>query len=865
MRMILHRSGNASRRLLIAGWLCGTGLSQGATFSVLPSSVSDTYEGRIVLQIGGLSAGETVAFNKYLDANNNGFIDAADWLVQSFRLTDDQASTIGGVTNISVAYDVNATSGAITAESSLLAAGISQTFVGTYLYRLFSPTDHFGDVTNAFTIANAAHGQGFTGQIQCNGTNIPYAGVLVFGNDGQLLGKTVADGSGTYSIQVAPGVYQLGTFKRDYVYDMAAMPSLVLGAGVPITTNMNLIPATQSISGRCVDAGNSSIGLPGMLVVVQSTNDLLAIGFTDTNGTFTVPVTASGWKMGADDQTLTSYGYLSLQDRSPINTTTGSVSGVAIAFPKATALFYGTVKDDQDHPLAALSLNAEDGSGFYSEGQCVTDTNGNYAIAVLAGAWHVKPSNNSPGYDSYLFSGVNTNIADGQAARVDFTGRLSVSISGRVLGNGVPLVDVWVQVGILTNDSGHWQWEYVNSARTDNQGYYSALVPPGIAYAVQYMPQSGDIWLRQYYSNATDEAGAILVTPLIGAPATNINFNLQQGASVSGRVKGGGVRLSGIDVEVGTVTFSGGGNWDWGQTYRGTTDSSGNYSIIVPPGTNYYARGNPPEGAPWLEQFYDHVSDVSSASAFSALTNAPATNINFDLQQGALISGQVLGNGVALDNVWVQVGLLSTNEWGDWQWQYVHSGQTDMNGDYAMAVPPGIAYAVQYMPQSGETWMRQYYSNATHEAGATWVTPLIGAAATHIDFNLQPDVNGNGVPDCWEEGCFGSLAWMTGTSDWDRDGAPDISEYWAGTIPTNNASFLGVVGFTAPVSGSGFIIRWSSVTGKKYRIERASDLRTGFDTTVKAGIHATPAMNTETDTTAGVEGPVFYRVRVETP
>ncbi len=739
MKMILLRCRKVSRRLLIAGLLCGTGLVQGATFSVSPSSVSNTYAGQVALQIDGLTAGETVAINKYLDVNTNGVIDAADWLVQSFRLTDNQASVIGGVTNINVPRDGSPADGAITADLGLRSAGISQTFVGQYLYELSSPTDHFSALTDAFAVVNAAYDQGFTGLVQCNGTNIPYAGVLVFGNDGELLGKTVADGSGTYTIQVAPGVYQLGAFKDGYVCDMGTLPSLALGSGAPITTNVNLLPTTRIISGRCVDATNSGIGLPGMPVVVQSSDNLLAIGFTATNGAFTVPVTASGWGVGVDDQTLSSYGYLSFEDQSPIDTTTGSVSGVAIAFPRGTALFYGTVKDDQDHPLAGLSLNAEDGGDFYSETQGVTDTNGNYAIAVLAGVWHVKPSNNSPGYGSYLFSGVNTNITEDQASRVDFTGCIGTTISGCIRGGGAPLEGINVQAGtIIFQEGGGWDWQQTyHGDSTDSDGRYSLNVPPDTNYFVRVNLPHGSSWLGQFYSNAMDAVGATVVVALTNAAATNIDFNLQQGASVSGRVKGGNVRLSGINVEVGTITFHDGGGWDWQQSYHTDTDSSGNYLVTVPPGTNYCARARPPEESAWFDQFYDHVSDVFSATAFSALTDAPATNINFDLEQGAVISGRVLGDGSPLGDVWIQVGLLRTNAWGNWQWQYVESANTDGNGIYSTVVPPNIAYAVQYMHQDGDPWLRQFYSNVTEEAHATLVTPLANAPATNINFDLE--------------------------------------------------------------------------------------------------------------------------------
>jgi len=49
-----------------------------ATFNVSPSAVSNTYSGAITLTIGGLTNKETVVIQKFLDANNNGAVDAAD-------------------------------------------------------------------------------------------------------------------------------------------------------------------------------------------------------------------------------------------------------------------------------------------------------------------------------------------------------------------------------------------------------------------------------------------------------------------------------------------------------------------------------------------------------------------------------------------------------------------------------------------------------------------------------------------------------------------------------------------------------------------------------------------------------------------
>ncbi|HSY42645.1 MAG TPA: hypothetical protein VK811_01965, partial [Candidatus Acidoferrum sp.] len=78
-------------------WLCAGATAARATSAVItftnfPSTVSNTYNGIITLEINGLTNGVTnVVVQKFLDANTNGFIDAGDLLVQQFQLAVGQA------------------------------------------------------------------------------------------------------------------------------------------------------------------------------------------------------------------------------------------------------------------------------------------------------------------------------------------------------------------------------------------------------------------------------------------------------------------------------------------------------------------------------------------------------------------------------------------------------------------------------------------------------------------------------------------------------------------------------------------------------------------------------------------------------
>ena len=88
----------------------GPGAFADVTFNVTPSTVSNTYNGTITLQIGGLT-NKTVVVQKFLDLNTNGVIDSGDLLVQQFTLQDGTNFVIGGVTNFNVPGDVNSNTG----------------------------------------------------------------------------------------------------------------------------------------------------------------------------------------------------------------------------------------------------------------------------------------------------------------------------------------------------------------------------------------------------------------------------------------------------------------------------------------------------------------------------------------------------------------------------------------------------------------------------------------------------------------------------------------------------------------------------------------------------------------------------------
>jgi hypothetical protein len=469
-----------------------TGLTQTAhpavTFSVTPTAVSNTYNGSITLQIGGLTNTETVTIQKFLDLDTNGIVDASDYLVQQFTLTDGQTGmVIGGVTNFNVPGDTDGTTNGQITTSLYQNGDFRQHIVGNYLYRLSSPVGHFSSITIPFAVTNFPFPQKFTGNVVSNNTSttVPNAVVILFPSGGgdPPEAETVANSAGSYTISAPPGTYSITAFKSNYLGYLSTAPVLTLSSGQTLTTNITLTPATNSISGSLVDAGNSSIVLPGVMVAAKSTSgQIAAVTMTDTNGNYNLPVGTGTWSIKPDDASLLIHGYLG-----PFNWiyTTAGTTGKTLDAWKATALIYGSVLDNLGNPMPGLDVYTFDSvNEFYETDGSYTDTNGNYVLGVLDVGdndfWYCA-ANGDNQFTNYLFSQetIDGNLSAGQTELQDFTGILATNyITGWLKDNyGNPIAGVEIYDSDETPINGIYYEG--NGSITDTNGNYSLSVCNG--------------------------------------------------------------------------------------------------------------------------------------------------------------------------------------------------------------------------------------------------------------------------------------------------------------------------------------------------------------------------------------------------
>ncbi len=125
-------------------------------------------------------------------------------------------------------------------------------------------------------------------------------------------------------------------------------------------------------------------------------------------------------------------------------------------------------------------------------------------------------------------------------------------------------------------------------------------------------------------------------------------------------------------------------------------------------------------------------------------------------------------------------------------------------------------------------------------------------------FTISADTDGDGIPDAWEIKYFSSLTNANATTDSDRDGFSDLSEYRAGTLPNNSTSVFQTVTASNRTDG-GFSIQWLSISNRDYSVARGTNL---IDFTVIAtNLPATPPVNTYIDTNAFTGSLRFYQIR----
>ena len=442
MKNTTNRSAFALAFLIVA---LPIALRAQATLTISPAVITNDFVGPISVTVSNVVPGQKIFLERYMDVNGDGVIDFAQEPLQlRVGIIDGNAPFIGGVRNIAALGDEDfTTNGRIHVVLSYpgLNAVLSH-IAGNYIYRVVDATGVFAPLTASFSVVQKPFPQKVSGTLYsaADGQRLPYAIIVMVQPQGNTGIGTVTDALGNYSLSNAPGSYALLAIKTGFVADQSA-GMVNLGAGSSQVLNLTNTVATRTLSGRISDISNGK-GLGGIFMQAEGGNNLFTLGFTDTNGNYSLPVTPDQWKVKHEISSgVTLMGYVGLQNNSiQTNTVSGSVSNLDFQFLRGTALIYGHVSDNLANPVVAIGVGATDsGNTYEGQGQSVMD--GSYAVAVTAGTWNVSLNADDLLANGWLGQSASVTVANGQAVLQNLQiQRPTAHLRGKVIvANGNPL------------------------------------------------------------------------------------------------------------------------------------------------------------------------------------------------------------------------------------------------------------------------------------------------------------------------------------------------------------------------------------------------------------------------------------------
>ncbi len=239
---------------------------------------------------------------------------------------------------------------------------------------------------------------------------------------------------------------------------------------------------------------------------------------------------------------------------------------------------------------------------------------------------------------------------------LDTGARLEGTVTAQA--TGLPLADVDVSARTA---SGGW----AGGGRTDSLGRFNFAVPGGTYYirTSNNLGYLDEAWDNVPCFNCANGTGTPL-TVTAGQTRTGLDFALVKGARIAGRITAAatGDPVARVWVDLHDAS----GNWIGSS---GQSDATGHYaSTGLPPGT-YYARTN--NNDQYINETYNNLPSWTNTTSGTSIVVSGTTDvegIDFALDLGGRVTGQVVdaGTGLPLANIRVNVWDSAGHGFGGW-------------------------------------------------------------------------------------------------------------------------------------------------------------------------------------------------------
>lgn len=484
-----------------------------------------------------------------------------------------------------------------------------------------------------------------------------------------------------------------------------------------------------TIKGTITDAARRP--LAGMVAAAYSPAGFpQATATSDSQGQYVLTVPAGRYRVLAYDNNgtyATEFGeHADSFDTSPVVIVTSNVNGVDFVMQKAGTVT-GTVTAGGT-PLAQITVAAYNVTDGTRRDFTRTRPDGTYQLLLPPGDYKLAAYDDGGLYAVSFFQNQNTfvsattlSVAVGQPL-VDTNFQLSRSahLSGTVVDADTHSV-LSGQTVVAYAPEGTVA---VATTSTDAAGNFTLTVPPGAYKLVAADP--AHIYATGYVADSISFAADPTITLAPGASVGSNTIPLHRAGGVSGRVTdAGGNALAGMTVAA--------YNADGSQRAVTTTDSTGGYTLLLPPGDFRIAAYDP--GVVFATQFYPQhtlFADAAPVTVTAAQLTAP---VNFALNAGARFTGTITDQATGATIAGISVGAYDDNG------NLMNVATTDTAGNYTLVVPEG-----HYRLAAFDNVLRYItgYGGGAPNYDTAFVYNADGTAMQRVDFSLARGVRVTG-------------------------------------------------------------------------------------------------------------------------